>query len=159
MKHARIFIIGLNLLAMLIACGQGDTSLSRADGNTIDIGLEGTWESNCFEDTDDNNYKIAELTFTASEVSVGNKVFDAADSSCSDTYGITSSLQGSYVIGDEITTSGGLSAYEIDITADANGLTYLDIIQVSGDELRVSGQINPTIRPQSLDHNKVFYRQ
>jgi hypothetical protein len=144
---------------MLVACGPEDSSPSRADSNVIDIGLEGNWESDCFADTNDGNYKITVLTFTATQVSVGSKVFDAADSSCSDTFGITSSLRGDYVIGNEITTSGGMSAYEIDITSDANGLTYLDIVQVSGDELRVSGQINPTTRPQSLDHNKVFHRQ
>ncbi|MCG6971391.1 MAG: hypothetical protein LJE85_16620 [Gammaproteobacteria bacterium] len=164
MKKHVYFWTGVLLTAALTACGE-NTASPTTDAAPIDIGQEGTWESNCFFDegdtveTNDDSYRITVLTFTSTDISIGNRIYDAADSSCSGNYDITSSINGTYSIGNQITTTGGMTAYEIDLLSNDNGLTYLEIIKIAGDMLNVSGQINTSTRPQTLDFDKDFFRQ
>ncbi|MGD8570234.1 MAG: hypothetical protein PVJ39_19260 [Gammaproteobacteria bacterium] len=73
---------------------------------------------------------------------------------------VVSPLSGTYTVGCPVTTTNGVTAYELDLVADSNGLTYLDIVGVENtDTMYLSGNTNTSTRPQSLDFNKTYMRQ
>jgi hypothetical protein len=156
MKINVYFIVSLLLIAMQVACGD-ETSSPTANNNTGSVELEGTWESTCFADGD--NYKVTTIIFTAIEMDLSGRVY--GDSSCNGPFAQESGASGIYSIGDEIMTTNGVTAYEIDVTVMIanNEAIYMDIVQVEGDLMYVSGEGNVTVRPQTLDFDKAFYRQ
>lgn len=136
------------------------TSCSTSDGgsscNSVSLDLEGTWVSGCVS-TSSVESRIVQVTFSGDRVTVSRT--DYSDDVCGSMPAFVSPLSGTFTTGCAVTTTSGMSAYALDVVADANGFTYMDIVKIEGDTMYLSGNINTASRPQSLDFDTIYTRQ
>lgn len=126
--------------------------------------LEGTWVTTClmessgsFEDT---------ITFSGNTFSTSGKEY--ADTACS-VFDTNYSASGTFVIGNAMTTSSGLSAKEIDVTLlkiDGAGVSInvYDIYRIDGEKLYFGDDslldaTSVANRPIDLDFNEDYIKQ
>ncbi len=144
-------------LTPLISCGGGKGSVNE---------LEGTWISNCYLDSvnNDGNYIVSEISYQGSLSNHYYKVY--GDVSC-ETLIYPGDTSVTYSLGDPIITGSGLNAielnysfsYEIDDQV-IEGNTYT-IISISDNTYytALSPSRDLASRPTELDFNKIFTRQ
>ncbi|MEE9319068.1 MAG: hypothetical protein V3U76_01360 [Granulosicoccus sp.] len=119
-----------------------------ADGET----LQGSWLTPCAESS------ISKLVF-AGDVVAGN-VADFNDAECVILLENTA-FEGTYVLGDSVTTSSGMQATEIDITDKVSGATTMSIVFIQDDMLYLGDAdlVAEVARPDTLNFNRGFVRQ
>jgi len=131
---------------------QGNSgSGEQAQNATSPFG--GTWESGCFQlDTEFDSFSEESIVITADTVSYSFLIHDAAD--CSDAPILLESgiLAGSYIELQDITTSEGLMAREVELTVATTTLIDGTVMQGS-----IVSKIE--MRPTSLNLDLPFTRQ
>ena len=96
-------------LSLLVACGGGNDEDPTENNDETEDELQGTWVSSCVSYS--SFYLLSSTTFSVGSYSSSSSAF--FDSECADSVqGV--SVTGSFVVGEAITTSSGVSAKEID---------------------------------------------
>jgi hypothetical protein len=142
-------------ILVLIASCSGDSD-SPDLNNPVD--LDGHWISNCYLD-DDDYYKIDEFIFNGNTFETSYQTWD--NENCEGDPVDSDSGEGTFSVGDLITTPSSIYAYEIDFEVDYNGSTFtiLDLIHVEGDVFYFGEYIHYSMRPTDIDFNIALTRQ
>lgn len=156
-RYCSRWILLFARVSLLAACGGGGGGASGGGSSGAAINVTGTWLSSC--EASDSSYRTTGITFTNSELTQNNQLY--TEETCSVANGIASGIGGPYTIGSQLTTSDGVTAYELDVTITVNNVsaTLLDIIRVDGNTMYLSGNATIGARPNSLDFDKVYTRQ
>lgn len=161
--------IALTILSILVvtSCGSDGTS-----GNGTATVLEGIWVKQCnaVNQADPNTYyDIITLTFI--ENNFDSSILNYTDPDCTipDTQIPNPTASGTFVIGNTITTTGGLQAKEIDSYVDqSSGAIFADgfvIFNIDGNTLYFGDTTGdndgstPELRPDTLNFDRSYERQ
>ncbi|MGJ8670986.1 MAG: hypothetical protein ACSHXK_15985, partial [Oceanococcus sp.] len=89
--------------------------------------LQGSWQGIC--DSAGSSSSRSMITISGNNYSDTTQFFEGA--ACSGTASPDGTDTGTFVLGNEVTTAGGLKAREFDVTDDG-GETFLDIVRIQG---------------------------
>jgi len=127
--------------------------------------LIGTWLSSCHERTDSKGAFIAYATILlviSGDTSVSN-ITEYTDINCTIPNGNTFTLNQSYTLGEQVTTTDGLTAQRITLTSDFDffgnpiNITIENIYRVTGVELYFGDYISGITPP--LDYAVTYTKQ
>ncbi|MFT2110104.1 hypothetical protein [Marinomonas sp. 2405UD68-3] len=146
--------------------GGGGGSSSSTSGNAS--ALIGSWVTPCNDSSDGTSSK-SEITYSSSEIQALH--FDYSDLSCV-TKSSTETVIGKYVVGNDVTTSSGVIATEIDFFAESiNGESISEdigytIFYIDSGKLYLGDHANdavdgtsPSKRPIDVDFNDYQLRR
>lgn len=147
-----------------------------SSNNSGDAGaIIGAWKKPCGLDDDDNDedepfYDIVDATFSGNIFTTSIHIYQ--DSACTIPFAgfPNARASGVFIVGNSVTTTSGVMATELDthitqtngapFIIDGYGLFYIDgnTLYVEHDADNYSGE-SPELRSDTLDTNRVFYRQ
>ncbi len=162
----------LNLLAVIVIILSGCGGGGGGAGNTNETPtvLEGIWVKACDVSSLAGTYDIVTMTFTGNTFVSKGESFTDIDCMVVNTANPSATLSGTFIIGSELTTTGGLQANEFNIHSDTfNDASYDDHsytifnitgdILYAGDDSGVKDASTEALRPDTLDLDRIFNRQ
>lgn len=166
-----ILIVGLGM--GLSGCLDSDDDDDNGNGEEVGDGwpeLQGVWQSNCFvvpgEDGASDAPQIQTVDIDGDRAEVDAAIYDETDTTCAGATIVEASIVWRYEVGEEITTSGGVTAREIDVEvvedpADVTDFDEeFDIFHINddGNTLYFSADAAPRSedRPDTLDFDRPY---
>ena len=146
------------LLIIILGCEESSNSNPVLD-------INGSWVSLCGPlGSDDDSfvadeYLIYVRTFNIGSLSILATIY--SDPDCVNETGETSTLVGSYSIGESIISSSGLDVYEINLTTTIQNVesTRLDIVRRDDNKLYFGASMPENSRPIDLDFANIYTLQ
>lgn len=134
--------------------------------------LQGVWESDCFvvtgEDGASDAPQVHTIAIDGDQAEQDVEIYDENDTTCSGAPIFEPFMLWRYEVGDEITTTGGVTAREIDVELleDPDGVgehdEEYDIFRLEDDDNTLyfgdEAGLSPEDRPDTLDFTKPFTR-
>jgi hypothetical protein len=149
------------VLSGLAGCGGGGagSAPAPADPRLDQLGVVGSWDSDCHFATDEQVYKVVSLSLANNgTLSLGAQSYQ--DANCQVNEGAPLNKNGTYKIGNRLTNTDAptsIPVYELDFVID--GATQLDIVGISGDTLYFGVEEDKVGRILQLDTQLPYTKQ
>jgi len=141
------YLFVITSVVILVTCGGGSGATLPKKSIAV---LVGVWQTSCIP-TSQFTSLLSKASFTLKQETIYQTLFE--NKTCSGT-GQTTVSTINYTIGDVITTSSGLKAYQIDLFSEINSFVQFNIFRVEGNILYFGiGSTTVDTRPNSLDFN------
>ena len=114
--------------------------------------------SNCYLDGLDE-YTVEKFSFDGNAFETSYRTYDASD--CSGVSIDSGVYNGTFSVGDLVTTDSGLEAYEVDFALNYQGqiIDVKDLIRVEGNRFYYGESADVAERPTDLNFDVVLFKQ